>query len=36
MQMLANLIENSIRYCPEGTVISIACLAKGDRVKLSW
>ena len=35
VQMLANLIENSIRYCPEGTAISIACLTDGDQVKLS-
>ena len=35
VQMLANLIENSIRYCSMGTVISIACLAEGDEVKLS-
>ena len=35
VQMLANLIENSIRYCPEGTAISIACLTDGNQVKLS-
>jgi signal transduction histidine kinase len=35
VQMLANLIENSIRYCPEGTAISIACLTNGEQVKLS-
>ena len=35
VQMLANLIENSIRYCPEGTAISIACLTDGHQVRLS-
>jgi len=35
VQMLANLIENSIRYCPKGTAISIACLVDSEQVKLS-
>lgn len=35
VQMLANLVENSIRYCPEGTAICIACLAEDEQVKLS-
>ena len=35
VQMLANLIENSIRYCPEGTAISIDCLREGQQIKLS-
>ena len=35
VQMLANLIENSIRYCPEGTSIAISCLTDGKQVTLS-
>ena len=35
VQMLANLIENSILYCPEGTAISIGCEAEAGKVKLT-
>ena len=34
VQMLANLIENSIRYCPERTTISIGCTVKKAIVTL--
>ncbi len=35
VQMLANLIENAIRYCSKGTMVSIACIADQEQVKLS-
>ena len=35
VQMLANLIENSIRYCPQGTAICIECGLEAEHVALS-
>ena len=35
VQMLANLIENSIRYCPEGTKIFVGCSVVDEQIKLS-
>ncbi|WP_022952498.1 sensor histidine kinase [Leucothrix mucor] len=35
VQMLANLIENAIRYCPEGTTISVECVERNGRIQLS-
>ncbi|PWQ96820.1 sensor histidine kinase [Leucothrix arctica] len=34
IQMMANLIENSIRYCAEGTAIVIHCVSDGEQVRL--
>ena len=34
IQMMANLIENSIRYCAEGTAIVINCVTNGEQVTL--
>lgn len=34
VQMMANLIENSIRYCAEGTAIDINYTTDGEQVKL--
>lgn len=35
VQMLANLIENAIRYCPAGTTISVECVERNGRIQLS-
>ena len=35
VQMLANLIENAIRYCPEGTTISVDCSEQNGRIQLT-
>jgi signal transduction histidine kinase len=35
VQMLANLIENTIRYCPEGTTISMDCVETNGKMQLS-
>lgn len=35
VQMLANLIENAIRYCPEGTTITLDYARMGEQIQLS-
>ena len=35
VQMLANLIENAIRYCAEGTTITMACSEIAGKIQLS-
>lgn len=35
VQMLANLIENAIRYCPKGTTITLDCAEQNGQVTLS-
>jgi len=35
IQMLANLIENAIRYCPSGTTITIDCTQQQEQLSLS-
>lgn len=34
IQQLANLVENALRYCPEGSVIQLSCQANANQVML--
>ncbi|MGI2261182.1 sensor histidine kinase [Shewanella sp. GXUN23E] len=34
IQLLANLVENALRYCPQGSRISLSCEARGDGICL--
>jgi two-component system phosphate regulon sensor histidine kinase PhoR len=34
-QVLANLVENAVKYCTEGATVTVAAVASGDKVRVT-